>query len=94
MYNFSYLLIYVDFLPPIFNVNCLTNGSVLLDWSTPPSGNLSSNFIDKFVKSWLFTGSCKNQQGDVYLVRSIYGIARCYSYALCKSLNFIFVTIT
>ena len=61
---------YVDFLPPKFNVNCHTNGNVMLHWSLQSSGSLSTDYIDSFVKSWSFTGSCKNQQGDVYQVKS------------------------
>ena len=68
---------YVDFLPPNFNVKCLTNGNVVLHWSVQSSGNLSSDYIDNFVKSWSFTGSCKNRQGDVYQVNHIYCIVKC-----------------
>ena len=65
------LCIHVGFLPPLFAVNCFTNGSVLLDWSAYSSRNLSSNYLKWFTKSWTLKGSCNSQQGDVFEVNTI-----------------------
>ena len=54
----------------MFNVNCFTNGSVLLDWSIRSSRNLSSNYLNTFAKAFVFRGSCMSQQGDVHEVKT------------------------
>ena len=69
----------VDFLPPIFNINCTKDGIALLDWSVHPYGNLSIKYINSFALSWTLRGYCINPQGDIIKVKVII-LHNCYMY--------------